>query len=88
MNALAYRLFRLTSLLACAALALLLPVASALADAPDFRFRQLLAGKASLTETGFVVRRGLGSATFLVPHFSSLTSHPSSPRCGGKVGAD
>ena len=47
---------------ACAALALLLPALSAQADAPDFRFRPLLAGKASLTEPGFVVRRELGVA--------------------------
>ncbi len=46
----------------CAALALLLPALSARADAPDFRFRPLLAGKASLTEPGFVVRRELGVA--------------------------
>ena len=46
----------------CAALAFLLPAASARADAPDFRFRPLLAGKASLTEPGFVVRRELGVA--------------------------
>ncbi len=45
-----------------AALALLLPALSARADAPDFRFRPLLAGKASLTEPGFVVRRELGVA--------------------------
>ena len=45
-----------------ATLALLLPALSARADAPDFRFRPLLAGKASLTETGFVVRRELGVA--------------------------
>ena len=48
--------------LACAALALLIPALSAHADAPDFRFRPLLAGKASLTEPGFVVRRELGVA--------------------------
>ena len=47
---------------ACAALALLLPAASARADAPDFRYRPLLAGKASLTEPGFVVLRELGVA--------------------------
>ncbi len=47
---------------ALAALALLLPALSARADAPDFRFRPLLAGKASLTEPGFVVRRELGVA--------------------------
>lgn len=47
---------------ALAALALLLPTSSARADAPDFRFRPLLAGKASLTEPGFVVRRELGVA--------------------------
>ena len=45
-----------------AALAFLLPALSARADAPDFRFRPLLAGKASLTEPGFVVRRELGVA--------------------------
>ncbi len=44
-----------------AALALL-PALSAHADAPDFRCRPLLAGKASLTEPGFVVRRELGVA--------------------------
>lgn len=33
-----------------AALALLIPALSACADAPDFRFRPLLAGNASLTE--------------------------------------
>ena len=47
---------------ACAALALLLPAASARAEAPDFRYRPLLAGKASLTEPGFVVLRELGVA--------------------------
>ena len=47
---------------ACAALALLLPALSAHAEAPDFRYRPLLAGKASLTEPGFVVRRELGVA--------------------------
>lgn len=46
----------------CATLALLLQALSAQADAPDFRFRPLLAGKASLTEPGFVVRRELGVA--------------------------
>ena len=51
---------RLLLAAACAALALLLPVPSARADAPDFRCRPLLAGKASLTEPGFVVRRELG----------------------------
>ena len=42
--------------LACAAI---LPALPARADAPDFRFRPLLAGKASLTSPGFVVRREL-----------------------------
>ena len=42
--------------LACAAL---LPALPARADAPDFRYRPLLAGKASLTSPGFVVRREL-----------------------------
>ena len=42
--------------LACAAL---LPALPARADAPDFRCRPLLAGKASLTSPGFVVRREL-----------------------------
>ncbi|MDY5597322.1 MAG: hypothetical protein SPG40_07480, partial [Kiritimatiellia bacterium] len=36
-----------------------IPLRSA-ADAPDFRTRPLLAGKASLTEPGFTVRRDLG----------------------------
>ena len=45
--------------LACAAL---LPALPARADAPDFRYRPLLAGKASLTEPGFVVLRELGVA--------------------------
>ena len=53
---------RLLLAAACAALALLLPALSAHADAPDFRYRPLLAGKASLTEPGFVVRRELGVA--------------------------
>ena len=34
------------------------------ADSPDFRHRPQLAGKVSLTEPGFVVRRGLGVANF------------------------
>lgn len=37
---------------------------SVLADAPDFRVRPLLAGKASLTGPGFVVRREVGVASF------------------------
>ena len=37
------------------------PLRSA-ADGPDFRTRPLLAGKASLTEPGFTVRRDLGVA--------------------------
>ena len=45
-----------------AALALLPPL-GANADSPDFRFRPLLAGKALLTEPGFVVRRELGVAS-------------------------
>lgn len=40
--------------------AALAPVAGAVADSPDFRVRPLLAGKASLTEPGFTVRRDLG----------------------------
>ncbi len=49
--------------IAFAALAFHLPLA-ATADSPDFRFRPLLAGKASLAEPGFVVRRELGVANF------------------------
>ena len=45
---------------AVAALALV----PARAESPDFRHRPLLAGKASLTEPGFVVRRELGVANF------------------------
>ena len=45
--------------LAALACAVLLPALPSRADAPDFRFRPLLAGKASLTSPGFVVRREL-----------------------------
>ena len=38
------------------ALALLQPLGAS-ADSPDFRYRPILAGKALLTEPGFVVRR-------------------------------
>ena len=69
---------------ACAALALLLPAASARADAPDFRYRPLLAGKASLTEPGFVVLRELGVAN-LAPELRlpvELVYESSSERTG------
>lgn len=39
---------------------IMLATAMAWADSPDFRHRPQLAGKVSLTEPGFVVRRGLG----------------------------
>lgn len=54
------RALRRTLFAAVAALALF----SARAESPDFRHRPLLAGKASLTEPGFVVRRELGVANF------------------------
>lgn len=54
---------RAKAALVFAALALLLPAPSAHADSPDFRCRPLLAGKASLTEPGFLVRRELGVAS-------------------------
>ena len=54
------RALRRTLFAAVAALALV----PARAESPDFRHRPLLAGKASLTEPGFVVRRELGVANF------------------------
>ena len=48
------------SSVACAAAA---PSASG-ADGPAFAFRPLLAGRASLTERGFVETRALGTANF------------------------
>lgn len=42
------------------ALLTLLPAATAFADSPDFRFDPPLAGRASLVEDGFVIKRELG----------------------------
>lgn len=44
--------------------AVALATATARADGPDFRHRPQLAGRASLTEPGFVVQRRLGIANF------------------------
>lgn len=65
---------------AVAALALV----PARAESPDFRHRPLLAGKASLTEPGFVVRRELGVAN-LAPELRlpvELVYESSSERTG------
>ncbi|MGN0847461.1 MAG: hypothetical protein ACI4RA_08780 [Kiritimatiellia bacterium] len=44
--------------------AVALTAGAARAEGPDFRFRPPLAGRASLAEPGFVLRRGLGVAAF------------------------
>ena len=44
--------------------AVALATATVWADGPDFRYRPQLAGRASLTEPGFVVQRRLGIANF------------------------
>ncbi len=44
--------------------AVALATATVWADGPDFRCRPQLAGRASLTEPGFVVQRRLGIANF------------------------
>lgn len=74
------RVLRRTLFAAVAALALV----PARAESPDFRHRPLLAGKASLTEPGFVVRRELGVAN-LAPELRlpvELVYESSSERTG------
>ena len=74
------RALRRTLFAAVAALALV----PARAESPDFRHRPLLAGKASLTEPGFVVRRELGVAN-LAPELRlpvELVYESSSERTG------